>query len=426
MKKSKFIVLLLGISLFKLSFCNIIEIVNKDSESKEPMKIYLGYISSDNQLKKICDILSSTLQSSGQFSVKTKSFNVLKNISQIKKLYDEGCALAVFLTKSQNAIDWRLYDTIDGAMVTGKRLVKFTEDIYVQTYRLADQIWNALTQQKGSFSSKIAYVKRLKNDQASVICVADFDGSNEKIVTKLPGTYVGLYWDANTQNKRLFCSEFTRFNVRIISLTLTGKKKVVLNFKGTCVGVSLSPDNNQVLYCRSGDIWFYKHNPLTKRGIHVNLIKNSGKNIYPILLPNGDIVFCSDAKELRTGYPGVKGPQICYYKSKDKSVKLITTEGYCIAPNYCSLSNKLAYSKKVNGYFQIFEYDFMTNKHKQLTFDKSHKMDACWSPCGNYIVYCIKRGPKSQIALFHLALKSQKYLTKPHECCSSPSWSSNF
>ena len=261
------------------------------------------------------------------------------------------------------------------------------------------------------------------SDQRLVVCVVNSDGSQEQELIKKLGTYVSLYWHHDKGNPCLFCSEFTRSNVRLISANFQGRKKMVLNVPGTCVGISVSHDNNKAVYCRSGTLWSYQYNSTLQRSEHTVLIKNEGKNVSPTLLENGDVIFCSDSRKLRKGYPKATGPQICRYHGSDGSISLLTQDGYCVGPSYCALTKKIAYSKKVNGLMQLCVYDCATKESRQITYDQGHKIDCCWSPCGNSIVLCQQQGPESRIAMIHVAMRKKTYITGPQDFCTCPAWS---
>lgn len=424
--------------IFTLLFSNFIfsdEIIKNDLSGQykmAPMKILLAVIpDTDEQLGEIVNLLAKTLSFSGQFEVSVENFNSVKNKKEITDLFNAGYSLIIFFNHSEDkkSIEWRLYDATEAIMIKGVKMHKRGDLKRGYAYNLADDIWQELTKQKSSFSSKIAFIKRkeiIGAKQTSVICVCDFDGSNQFEFINTPGTYLGLYWDLNPEKHRFYCSEFTKYNVRLVSFNINKNKKVIFNFKGTCVGISLSNDYNRAIYCRSGDIWEFIFNSQSNSAEHKKLIKNDGKNIYPILLDNSDVIFCSDSKKLTRNLKKSKGPQICYYNSKDKSIELITEDGYCIAPSYCKLNNKIAYSKQVDGVYQIFIYDLTNRAHKQVTFDNYNKMDSCWSPCGNYIVFCSQLGKLSKIAVFNLKLKKTYYLTTDKDYCICPSWSSLY
>lgn len=385
----------------------------------------------DTELWRIAEIVSENLKRSGQFVVTVKGFKLPDTQSALKQLFDKRYPLEIFLNQSDDkrSIEWRLYDVHDEQLVKGMKYIKKGKLLHGYADNLADELWPVLTKQASSFSSKIGYVKRTNTTskrQRSIVCISSTDGSHEQEIIKTPGTYVGLYWHHDKKHPCLFCSEYTRYNVRFISSSLQGKKNVVLNLKGTCVGISVSHDNNKAIYCRSGTIWHYSYDSVEKKAVHRPIIKNDGKNFSPTLLENGDIIFCSDSRSLRKGHPSATGPQIYRFNVADKSVSMLTGDGYCVGPSYCARNQKIAYSKRMNGTMQLWVYDCRTQQQQQLTFDKGNKIDCCWSPCGNFLVFCYREGRKSRIAVMHVVMKKRTFITPAHEHCTCPCWSPVF
>lgn len=405
---------------------------NSDIKQITPAKILLETIgTNDLELREIAQILKKSLEKSEQFIVTLREVDTPRNKKEVTGLFQEGFGLIIFLnhTDDKKALEWRLYDATEAVMVDGKRMYKRGKLLRGHAYNLADDLWPKLTKQLGSFSSKLAYIKiknGFKKNQNSFLCICDTDGTNELEFRKNPGNYVALYWNNNLDFPSLICSELTKYNVRLISISLDLKKKSIFNFKGTCVGISLSTDNNKAVYCRSGNIWSHIYDKSQKKGTHSRLISNDGKNIYPILLHNDDIIFCTDSKSLRKGFAKAKGPQICYFHAEDKSFELITQDGYCLAPSYCNATNKLAYSKKIDGKTQLFICDLQSKIHEQLTKDEGNKIDSCWSPCGNYLIFCYQSDKISRIGVIHIATKKRLFITSAKDYCISPSWSAVF
>lgn len=383
---------------------------------------------SDEHLTSIAQTIKIALERSGQFAVTLASSQALKNKQDINSLFHQGYALIAFLNHADNnqAIEWRLYDATQIHMVKGKKTYKKGIIERGWAYAVADEIWPELTQQPSCFSSKIAYVKNTydtKGKKKATIYLTDFDGSHAKELIATNSAYVGLYWHNNIQQPRLLCSRFTCFNAQIITVTMQGSTKTVLDREGTCVGISLHNDTNQAVYCRSGEIWRYNYNPKTKKGLHTCLVKNKGKNTSPTLLSSGDIIFCSDDKKIKAGYAKAKGPQICLYHADTKNIELLTQEGYCVAPAYCSSNNCIAYSKKVQNTMQLYTYNLKTKKHTQLTTDAGDKTDCTWSPCGTYLAFCYALGKSQAIAIMHVILKDKWVITPADAVCSYPAWS---
>ncbi len=417
----RFLLLFLLLNVPSIS-SNAIEIDTHEIK-EELMRVYFGVCSGvDIEFAKL---IKKSLEWSGQFSldfVKCDKPRSKKNIAELGDVY----SLAIFIdSEVPSKINWRLYDVLDGDLIKGKSLArsKFTDKELA--CKLADQIWQELTQKNGCFSTKIAYIRRNKDTEYnsnSVICTCDYDGSNHNQLNVSPGHYIGLSWDFNSDRQRLFCSELARYNVRLISVLPSGKKQVVLNSKGTHIGISSSEDGNTAVYCRSGNIWQCQYDAGLHKIHHEKLIYNDGKNFSPTLLANGDILFCSDSKEIFAKKIKTGGPKVCYYKHSDKSIDIITKNGYCLSPAYNSLVNRVVYAKKIDGFFQLFICDLSGENNKQVTFDKISKFDPRWSPCGNHLVFCIKSKNSSRIAMLNLNTNKYVVITDDTALYSSPTW----
>ncbi len=423
--------------LLLLSLCTVIfgskpEVVVEssmyDEANRQAMPLLLGVMpGTDASLLFVAKLLAQNLERSGQFKVTINKYKIPTKQSELDRLFDKKYPLQIFLEHDDkgNAIKWRLYDVPDKKLIKGMKYTKRGNFAHGYADNIADVLWPILTSEPSSFSTKLAYVKRRApkgKRQQAIVCVSNSNGSHEQVVIPKLGTYVSLYWHDDTNNPCLFCSEFTRYNVRFASTNLHGRKSTVLNLKGTCVGISVSHDNNKAVYCRSGTIWLYTFDPKTKKGIHKVLIANEGKNFSPTLLRNGDVIFCSDAASLRKGSSST-GPKIYRYNAKDRTSDLLTKEGYCVGPSYCVTNGKIAYSKRINGVMQLFVYDTKRTKETQLTFDQGNKIDCSWSPCGRYIVFCYQRNRTSRIVVIHVAMRHRTYITPAREFCSCPAWS---
>jgi TolB protein len=427
-----YIILLLAL-LGSMALANKPEVALENSlyheAHRQAMPLLLGVLSNDDeQLMFVAKLLAQNLERSGQFKVDISAFKVPSKQAELEKLFDAKYPLEIFLEHDDNgsAIKWRLYDVPDKKLIKGMKYTKRGKFSHGYADNIADELWPILTSEPSSFSTKLAYVKRTApkgKRQQSIICIANSDGSQEQVIVPKLGTYVSLYWHSDAHNPCLFCSEFTRYNVRFASANMHGRKTTVLDLKGTCVGISVSHDNNKAVYCRSGTIWLYSYDAHSRQGVHSVLISNEGKNVSPTLLNNGDVIFCSDAASLRKDKAASQGPKIYRYNAKDGTVTLLTKDGYCVGPSYCAANGKIAYSKRIDGVMQLFIYDPKRTKETQATFDAGNKIDCSWSPCGRYVVYCYQRERSSRIVMIHVAMKHRTYITPAKEFCTCPAWS---
>jgi Tol biopolymer transport system component len=130
----------------------------------------------------------------------------------------------------------------------------------------------------------------------------------------------------------------------------------------------------------------------------------------PTLLTNGDVIYCA----------GGKIKQWCAQEGKSKA---LTEQGYCTGPAYHEETQQVVFSQKVGKRMQLFVLHVRSGKSQQLTFDDGDKIDPSWSPCGTYIVYCLKKDKTSEIVVFNTVTKRHERITASGDYCSCPSWS---
>lgn len=396
---------------------------NEEQAKPSVTSIFIGLLSSDNsELNEILSIVKADLERSGQFKITIEPKTLPKTKEDITDLFDKGFVFAFFIDELEDktGFKWLLYDPAQPQeKIGGKKLFKQNFSTRTLGHILADQIWNELMGSSSSFSSKICYIKRVTHPKYRFInklCICDFDGSNEKELVSSPRIIVAPYWGFDASNPFIVYSEFTKSNVRLMSIDLFGNKKPVIDFDGTNVGVSFSSNGENVAYCRSGNIWLYKYDPLLKKGIHARIIKENDICASPNLLSNGDVIYCSKAK-------------IKKYHANTKRTENIINNGYNVSPSYHEKSHRIVYSKRVNDTMQIFVYNMKTKKNEQLTFDFGDKIDPCWSSCGNWVIFCVEGHKKSRIKVLNIKTKKQEFIFKDSPAGENffyPSCSKNF
>ncbi|HRN77988.1 MAG TPA: hypothetical protein PLU71_02010 [Candidatus Dependentiae bacterium] len=385
---------------------------------------------SNSQLFQVAGRLQDDLTFSGQFDVAIKPIETPLSKKDIKDLFKQGYPLAIFMSEAKqgSAFEWRVYDTACVHMVKGKKYTKRSIDPNGWAHNIADAVWPTLTGQPGFFSTKIAYCKKIdpiKGKSIKHICVADYDGKNEKIIVNTPTVNVVPRWNHDAQNPLIFYSEYTNENVRLMVVNMKKQRRIASDFDGINMLTSFSDDGKKVVYCASrGDgncqLYYYDATSKFKKLQYTDPITHRsmqhGNNVSPTLTADGNTVFfCSD---FLTEYP-----QIFQYELATGRVERISSEGYCASPSYCATKNCIAYIKRVEGVMQIFTYDIATKKHTQITHDKANKDECSWSPCGNYILASVERADRSRLGIFNMLTSDWHYITPVVAHCDYPTWS---
>lgn len=395
--------------------------LNVSSTRNEPLKMLIVGVGADQELAEIALIIRKDLSFSGQFAPEVCMLEHVQTRKIITTFADEGYALVLFLSGSGTAFEWRLYDAMAARMIKGKKYHKRGDVLRGWAHDISDALWPELTGNQASFSSKIAYCKDVvaqgKKRRTHVV-VADYDGSNEQIIVATPTLHVGPRWNADKNNPLLFYSEGTPSNIRLMCVSMQGKRKIASNFDGINMLPTFSGDGTKVVYCASkghGNCQLY----LFEKGVFKRLTHNDGNNVSPSLSKDGKTLFyCSDVP---TGKP-----QIYRYDITTKVCKQITKGGFNFCPNYHQESGKLAYSCLVSGQAQIFVYDQVTDTHTRITHDGGNKDECCWSPCGSYLIFSVEQGLSSRLALFNMHTHERKYITSADQRCSYPCWSGMY
>lgn len=391
------------------------------AEQYKVMKIKLYVVLPSNKNMVDLDLVSSTvkkdLEFTKQFALDLQIGNALPQRAEIVSWAQHDIPFAVFVTFTNDSIEWRLYDTSQVAMIKGKK-IELEKNNRILAHRLADSLWQELTGKKGFFSTKIAYCKErsYKKKLIKSIYIADYDGSYEQCVIDSPTLNIAPRWNNDYDNPLLFFSELTNTNMRLASIDFKGHKKIASNFAGLNMLPSFSDDGKAVVYAASrgaGNCQLYYY----KKGYFKRLTHNTGNNVSPVFIDDNTLAFCSDFKNGK--------PHLYTYDLKTGAIELLS-EGYCCTPTYNSTSKLLAYGKMVKGCLQLFTYHTVTKEHTQITFDPTNKEECSWSPCGSFLLYASENKGQSRIAMFNIATNQMSYITSSKDKCSYPVWSGNY
>ncbi len=425
----------IGILIFLSIQADSIKTVDDDTsniqisvQSAKTKKVSVGFVivgHQDHDLKKIIDRLLKDFEWSGQCSVKVEHVAKLVHQSDAKKIFSESVSAAVFLSKEQNEIVWRLYDLETMSMILGKKIQKNKETVDYLAHKIADEIWPQLFGCASCFQSKIAFCKQIwkkkhgREKPYKQIWVANFDGSNPQLFIDAPTVSFAPRWNNDPTCPLLLYSENTISNVSLVLSNMFGKRKVICQFDGLNMQPTFSDDGKKVVFCLSKDgssqLYLSYIDEMSKQRKYDRLTFNNGQNISPCFIDHKHVAFVSDFETHK--------PQIYILNIVTKTMRKITDGGYCACPNYSLVRNQLVYSKMLGGGMQLFTYDLKTEIHTQITHSPGSKEEGSWSVCGNYIVFGYNKGSSARIAQLNVSTGLIKFLTSENDACSYPDFS---
>ena len=416
----KKIIIFLNVTFLLLSLnAELLHFSIDTAQKTQQTKILLAFIAHENKnLEEIGIAVKNALEFTNQITTTIAFFPKLISKQEALQQKTNGFNYIVFIADNKDNFEWHLFEIDNGSMKKGKKITKKCTVLRSCAYALADSLYEAFTNEPGFFSTKIAYTKQIplsKGKHYTHLFIADYDGSNEQCIIGTPTINVSPRWNKDINRPLLFYSENTNTNMRLVAVDMHKKRTIASNFDGLNMLPAFSPDGKSVVYCAtrgSGNCQlYYWSNKVLKK-----ITQNEGNNFFPIFSGDGTIIYFSSDFES-------KYPQIYAYNLQTHTLEKITHDGYCVSPSFCAQSNKLAYTKSVQGIMQVFCYDIASGKHSQLTFDKAQKEDCSWSLCDNFLLCSVADFKSSRIALFNTITQEYRYLTDAKDHCSSPTWS---
>ena len=309
----------------------------------------------------------------------------------------------------------RLFDTVKGQLIVGKRYSGTTEDQRAMARRFSSEVLLALTNSPGCYDSQIAFVSHDKGTKEIFLC--DFDGRNVRQLTHKHS--ISSFPEWSTDGNYLAYSSFANGPSQIFIHNLKNGTEKNLTFKGVQIApvwrpkrfefaATLSHTGDQEIYLLTGDGKMIKR--LTNsRGIDVDMTWS----------PDGDkIAFVSN----RSGTP-----QIYIQEIDSGRVQRLTFEGnYNTQPSWSPKGRMIAYSSMEGGEINIFVIDVDGNNPIQLTYNQGENESPSWSPDGNLIAFSSTREGKSRIYVMTAFGTDQRRLLSMPGKQSSPGWSANM
>lgn len=392
------------------------EAVTAGVVSAERVPLLLVLDGSSPLLTAVADEITRLYERTGQCVVTRERRPMPSTTEEIRAVGDAGYDFVAYLHAADDgtAITGRLYNTMDVEMLEGKRWNK-RPSLVTWARIIASDIWKHLMGNRGSFMASLAYIQRTNVGRRgkSMLYVAGWDGSNPERILTRSTIMVSPSWhhDAATGRDKIYFSEFTKQNVRLMCIDLQGKLSTVLDREGTVVGISLNDRGDTAVYGWSGDIWQFSYDEGAGVGKHLRRIHEEEPAACPLLLANGDILYCQQGA-------------IKHWSLSRGTRERITQGGFATSPCYHEETNTLVYSKRVKGALRLFMTILGSGVHRQITWQGGiDHVDASISPCGNFIAYCLTNGMMSEIHILNLVTGKSERVSPAGAYCMCASWS---
>lgn len=372
--------------------------------------------------QKVSEIIRADLERSGQFRVINASAGNFDETSrpELSALRQAGAdafasGSVTKLADGRLDVRFRLWDVVKGQDLGGRSFAVTLPDLRLAAHRVADDIYEKLTGDKGVFSTRIAYVT--KSGQRYQLWVADADGENAQSALASPEPIISPAWSPDG-NQVAYVSFESRKPVVYVHNVSTGKRRLIANFKGSNSAPAWSPDGNTLALTLSRDGGSQLFLLAATGGEPRRLIQSSNIDTEPVFSPDGqNIYFVSD----RGGTP-----QIYRVSSSGQGVERITFTGtYNISPAISPDGRWLAYISRIGGAFKLHLMNLADGTVTAITETVADESPS-FSPNGKMLVYATQQQGREALMTSTLEGKVKARLSGQQGDIREPHWGPFF
>lgn len=373
---------------------------------------------------KLPDLLSDTLEFTGYFKMldrqaflmDSKNPDILASHINFRNWTTIGAELLItggILEKDGLMVtELRLFDTIKGKLMVGKRYKGGTDDTLRMIRRFCGEVMVHLTGHRGVFDSKIAFLSSLSGKKE--IYISDFDGHNSKQFTRHENITLFPAWSSD--GKWMAYTSYAKGQPDLYIRNLTKNRVATLDKQGIQITPAWVPGKFELAATLSfsGDQEIYL---LTGGGKIIKRLTNSrGIDVEPTWSPAGkQMAFVSK----RSGTP-----QIYIKDMTSGRVRRLTFQGrYNTQPEWSPKGDKIVYSAMDAGRIDIYTIEVDGGNRVKLTENQGDNEAPSWSPDGSLIVFNSTREGRSKIYIMTAFGTDQRRLISMPGEQTNPKWS---
>lgn len=372
----------------------------------------------DGAPQKIAAIVQADLERSGQFRGVDASGAALDELTRpdVAAWRQKGADSLVAgsitrLADGRFDVRFRLWDVVRGQDLGGQSYAVTQPDLRLAAHLIADYVYEKLTGDKGAFSTPIAYVT--KAAQRYQLWVADSDGENAQSALASPEPIISPAWSPNG-NQLAYVSFESRKPVVYTHDVVSGKRRLIANFRGSNSAPAWSPDGRTLAVTLSRDGGSQLYAIDAGGGEPRRLAQSSSIDTEPAYAPDGkSIYFVSD----RGG-----APHIYKMPAAGGAAERVTFTGsYNISPAISPDGRWLAYISRVNGAFKLHVMELASGTVNAMT-DTSADESPSFAPNSRLIVYATQQQGREALMTTTLDGKLKARLTGQGGDIREPAW----
>ena len=279
-------------------------------------------------------------------------------------------------------VRFKLWDAVRGEPILGQSKVVLQADLRLAAHRVADDIHEKLTGERGVFATRIAYV--LRTGKRFSLHITDPDGEGGQVALASPEPIISPAWAPDGRRLAYVSFESQKAVVWVQDLS-TGERRMVANFKGSNSAPAWSPDGQRLAVTLSQDGPAQLYLMPAQGGTPTRLTRSSAIDTEAVFSPDGkQIYFVSD----RGG-----GPQIYRVGVDGGNAERVSFSGdYNISPAISPDGKSLAYITRRGSAFRLMLQDLANAASGTATAitDSQNDESPSFAPNGRLIVYATR------------------------------------